>query len=681
MSKHHWLEVAEYTSLAGSVAGLVATVVSQQVVYTAAPLTLSLSLGALNRQRLEQRTQQKAQATLTQIHSVNQVPSSAPESLTSEEVQAQINAVKQAVSRLHNNTKATIREVRLFLANELESLREQLQTELNQLPQAFDSAGLEQRVEQLATMIAPLPQTMEAVKAQRQQIADLSQGIAVLEQRFGEIPTLPDLSRIEAAIAQLSQGLAAVEACLAPLQAIDLSSLQAAIAQLQTDVPQQADLLTSLPSQLQQLSRQVKHLEDINRTLVKPYLSQLAAKLKPTTAAIAQLNHRLETLGQRTMTGLERQKLEQLGQVASDLQQRFEQLSPSLEPFDPSPLQADIQAVRAQAADLQEQLKAVRWRSSELNTSALEQQVETMAGAIAHLEQRSQEFLTRQDLSPWQQAAIAPLEAEISNLHGQLEALTQEFMERPEQEAIPRIETKISELDTWVQDLDTSLEDLHDYIRITQQKLEMLAPLASVGNLEDKLTQLSEKMVGQVDQVVECRVAEVNALLAQTQSAYKYELVIDRSGSRNCLIEALDRTQQRLVLVCPWPSRYSINNQLLQKLRAALNRGSQIDIGWGHLKDVEKGTLEEGWSYNALPLLKELEAAYPDQLRLSLLGTHEKFLVCDRSFAMLGSHNFLTSGSSSPEREVGLYTTDPRLVDALIARFEDGVQRYHQLAG
>ncbi|MBR8833365.1 MAG: hypothetical protein DSM106950_04800 [Stigonema ocellatum SAG 48.90 = DSM 106950] len=55
---------------------------------------------------------------------------------------------------------------------------------------------------------------------------------------------------------------------------------------------------------------------------------------------------------------------------------------------------------------------------------------------------------------------------------------------------------------------------------------------------------------------------------------------------------------------------------------------------------------------------------------MKLLGTHEKFLVCDRSWAMLGSHNFLTSGDSGSEREVGLRTNDPRIIEELISRFE-----------
>jgi phosphatidylserine/phosphatidylglycerophosphate/cardiolipin synthase-like enzyme len=57
-------------------------------------------------------------------------------------------------------------------------------------------------------------------------------------------------------------------------------------------------------------------------------------------------------------------------------------------------------------------------------------------------------------------------------------------------------------------------------------------------------------------------------------------------------------------------------------------------------------------------------------LKLKILGTHEKFLVCDRQFAMLGSHNYLTSDTKSSEREIGLKTDSPELIDKLIEIFD-----------
>jgi hypothetical protein len=67
MGKHHWLEVAEYTALTSSVVGSITAVLSQQIVYAAAPVALSLSLSTINRRRFEQQTQQSTQAVIAQV--------------------------------------------------------------------------------------------------------------------------------------------------------------------------------------------------------------------------------------------------------------------------------------------------------------------------------------------------------------------------------------------------------------------------------------------------------------------------------------------------------------------------------------------------------------------------------------------------------------------------------------
>ena len=128
-------------------------------------------------------------------------------------------------------------------------------------------------------------------------------------------------------------------------------------------------------------------------------------------------------------------------------------------------------------------------------------------------------------------------------------------------------------------------------------------------------------------------------------------------------------------------TKYAIDLDVRDLIINALERGVSIDIGWGHLKDVDNDRsrlsqtelLKPGkqkWLYNAVPGLEEIQAEYPNLLTLKVLGTHEKFLVCDRKFAMVGSHNYLTSNTSSSERELGIKTDSPELIDKLIELFD-----------
>lgn len=85
--------------------------------------------------------------------------------------------------------------------------------------------------------------------------------------------------------------------------------------------------------------------------------------------------------------------------------------------------------------------------------------------------------------------------------------------------------------------------------------------------------------------------------------SYEYQLVFDRSESRSVLREALRESQERLIIVCPWLNRSSIDADLLQQFRDCLNRNCRIDIGWGYLS--ERSRLGVGWRYNALRDLRQ----------------------------------------------------------------------------
>ncbi|WP_373539690.1 phospholipase D-like domain-containing protein [Chamaesiphon sp.] len=173
----------------------------------------------------------------------------------------------------------------------------------------------------------------------------------------------------------------------------------------------------------------------------------------------------------------------------------------------------------------------------------------------------------------------------------------------------------------------------------------------------------------------------IKQLLSQT---YSYDLVIDRLASRQVFMDALKVSQQRLILVCPWISTSSINSEVEAAMEDALVKGVLIDIKWGYSQDIireySSTTKEyllkirelkpdEEWKYSGIKLLKDLQEKYPKLLKLTLLGTHEKIIICDQKFAMFGSHNFMTSLAPT-EREMGIKTDDSEIISKLIKRFD-----------
>lgn len=178
-------------------------------------------------------------------------------------------------------------------------------------------------------------------------------------------------------------------------------------------------------------------------------------------------------------------------------------------------------------------------------------------------------------------------------------------------------------------------------------------------------------------------VENIKTIFKSLSFPYKQELVIGRDNSRKVFLEALKKATKRLILVNPWLTNYAIDEDVLRGFREVLNRGGLIDIGWGSRSDIEKNfttvsrkgllskmSQKESWKYNALSKLECLEKEYPQQFNLKLIGTHEKYLVCDCSFAMIGSHNFLTSGDRSDEREVGMRFDDTKTISELVKNFD-----------
>lgn len=207
--------------------------------------------------------------------------------------------------------------------------------------------------------------------------------------------------------------------------------------------------------------------------------------------------------------------------------------------------------------------------------------------------------------------------------------------------------------------------------------------LVSSENLEQKIRTIASQTANELSSYIEQQIEKINCLIKDTRP--EYQLVFDRQGSRDVLLKVLKEAKERIILVCPWINSYGASNEIIEYCRDFLESGGSIDIGWGHLNDIKQKkhipisrqkfleiarNEDFDWAYNQMEKLIKLEERYP-KLRLKLLGTHEKFLVCDRSKAMIGSHNFLTSDCRSPERELGLITKDKNIIEDCIKRFED----------
>lgn len=216
-----------------------------------------------------------------------------------------------------------------------------------------------------------------------------------------------------------------------------------------------------------------------------------------------------------------------------------------------------------------------------------------------------------------------------------------------------------------------------------KQKPKLILQNQRLRELQQKLDKLSEShgSLLEQNQRIEQKLEDLKSLLENrpdiitsqvdepSDKQYEDRLVFNRGQSREVLSHALENVQKRLILVCPWLTSWA-TAVVIKKCEELIKRRVRIDIGWGRLEDLARDQIDTFW-YGALPKLRQLQNEYPEFLYLKELGTHEKFLVCDNNFAMLGSHNFLTSKESSPEFEVGILIKDTNTIQDLIKRFDE----------
>ncbi len=245
--QRHWLELAEYASLAASGVGSLAVAVSGQAFYGVAPLTLALSLNVANRYRFEQ------QARLHQ--------------------NSEIAQVQKSVNKVEKTAVTVIVKLRKQLSADIAALRQQMAA----MPRAEgfeESIDIERQLLSLGESVASLQEIVaSAVLDVRQQVSEQLQDLSVGKSA--------NIQAVEQAIEQLqsaTQGLAETALTRDDWEAVNTRFLeiQKVMANLQSQLQAPAQ---STPD-LSIVQAQIHRLEHEQQEVVKPHLKRLISVVK-----------------------------------------------------------------------------------------------------------------------------------------------------------------------------------------------------------------------------------------------------------------------------------------------------------------------------------------------------------------------------------------------------------------
>jgi hypothetical protein len=343
VNRRSWLEIAEYVSLACFVAGSIAALASQQLAYSAVPLTLALALNLVNRHRFEQQTRLSSRST---VADVNQV----------------VQSLNEANAELTHKTETL---AQLFHSRpELEQI-EELQQAIAALPPPpkVDFSPITQSLEQLEQKTETLTQQFNA-RPETEAIAQLTNQLNTLVLRLDNLPNPPepvDLSGIEAEIATLK----------VQLQGIDFSPITSSVAQvkasLQTQIDQVKGQMQDLPAPFDPsaLEQRLAELERKNHSIFSDDVSSLVSvvkRLQSDKALIEEVTSRitcqLDALAQEFSARPETEAVAQLTNQLEALAQRLDNLPTPPEPVDLSGILGEIADLNTQLGGLIEQFNA-----------------------------------------------------------------------------------------------------------------------------------------------------------------------------------------------------------------------------------------------------------------------------------------------------------------------------------
>lgn len=159
--------------------------------------------------------------------------------------------------------------------------------------------------------------------------------------------------------------------------------------------------------------------------------------------------------------------------------------------------------------------------------------------------------------------------------------------------------------------------------------------------LQASKDEVERKELGERLRDAVAKLAEIEAerKLRRVRQVYVYE-------HQQLLDRALTKSHTRLLIISPWIRAQVIDKEFMDKLRTALRRGVEVYIGYGISRD---GDNDRPADKAAEEKLQKLSTQFGNFVFRRLGDTHAKVLICDSTFIVTGSFNWL-SFRGDPDR-------------------------------
>ncbi len=653
MKKSHWLDLAEYASLIGLGVGSVATVVSSQLLYTSAPLSMLALLNLANRKRHDEQTEQ--QTTLA----LNQIDQKVTKHIELLDQQVQSLPTPEILGSLRRSLLVKNREMVTQLSDEIAALQTYVQRQVSTI--------------------------------EKYQLGDLREDMDLLQEQQTEL-----VNRLEILMTRQTQASN-------PERVVDL---ERAITQLRNDAGQLRSQLQKLADQtrpaLSSLQDQITHLNRQYQKLPPPFdPAALKQEVEELIRVVADLVPRRDWQSLvNEVQGLHQQQ-ESLTDAREFFQRQLQELQQQLQN---RPSRAQLVGLQGEMSDLQRQVQELppafdptmlRWELVKLvktvNNLVPQQDFAGLAAQVQAL-QEQQAYQSQLETVLRQQIQVLQTHMETMLMHQSDDLPTADlsvsFAQRPtaqsgvQQHLQTLVGQELRQVQERLQGLLIDPGNQEQMELILHQEFDRVNRQILQKNLEDTYTFLLDPME-----------PEDSITMPLTAPAE-----FDELSSHIALHEALASAQNHLMLVLPWFGEGQVEPAILERLEQFLQAGGRLDLGWCHRHESDRSRLlkpiSQQWLaetpyqtalQNTLQTLLQFKRSYPNSFHFKILAVRESFVVVDAATAIVGLEDVLPQTQLFSGVGLRLRTTDLTVIEPLIQTFhqpaaktEDPVACWHR---
>lgn len=618
VKNRNWLDITEYAMLLGSGVGTVASIASQQIAFSAAPLSMLMLVNLMNRRRLLQKSEATTaemianldQRVTGHVEGVRRQMEVLPEfsdlnQLKKAVVRTERKLASQFAERLNQLQQDTNDRLNPLLGLNFQKLQQDmdiLQTQCNRLREAIAEISAYQhrlatnaRVDGLASTSSKMTEELANLKTELAQFQTSFQGL-LDDQKLVNNRTLQEQ------IDHLNRRLSNLP------QSFDASALKQDVESLLnvvTDLVSRREF-ARVQAELEKINQQNHELHQsarlskISHLIFRKQLEALSTQLRAREEAIDWLTAAFFQADQPTPADLQG-RLEQITQGMQLLEERLNTLPPSP---DLKRFQTEVQRLVANhVVDLQQQIASVQAVNQRLEQQqvTLQQQVHALPQTVedtSPLHDRVSALATRVE---WTEANLEEVRNQIeATIQQQLEQLSQPRQGMGTLQERLQLETEPSDLDAdslraelqqtvaaQMSELQQQLASLEASVQEQMEQLHQQWQAAQTMTASDTLDALGGQLEGNRNTEVE--LANLRAELQQTIAHQVFELQ-QQLVAMQTLVQSLEQQQtawQQQPL--PAPEQQPLQTEVHTQLTWLANRMEMAELNL----DAVQARLEE----------------------------------------------------------------------------------------